>query len=572
MANIILTNISVLPKNKIEENIYKSDLGDIKGVYTNDAPVKYLIESVFNGKREETIIIAITTKEAEPAYGVFEETIRRYCEEKGYKGVKIEKVPFADRMFGRVIADIIEKIAPNSRVFVDATGGYRDIAYVILAVVRILEYSKIKLIKSVYSQWNILEIKDIGNVYSMFNLINAANSFASFGNSDEFASFFEDNDNPDIKRVITVMNRFSDEIALCRTAKLGETLQELNANLSKIQELGTVNENELMFKSLTGMIRNKFGFEMDRTIEYTDVIKWCLDNRMIQQAVTLYVEKMPEFIFKKRLISYEKNYLEKQKSNFNKNFDDYYNMLYNFFLKLFSDITYSPYPVGNLLLKLNKKDPFKYKELCQIRDLSKFSLFNQLSDDEKRGIDNLIRIKNAMFDENGKQRVYDEIKENAQNPKLSRFSRLIDQYKDAGCTKPEAWVNKIKNDEKQNNWFKLLQEEFTPHEPKVWNEVDLNVIEHLDDTLKDNGDKFTLNRKISCDEMSYAIRNLMFVKRYVRNSLNHASEENNLPEGYNDYFRSKGYNVDSELLVYEIKNIINDGVEKFKDMAAKVDT
>ena len=158
-----------------------------------------------------------------------------------------------------------------------------------------------------------MEIKDIRNVYNMFNLINAANSFASFGNSKEFASFFKDSDNPDIKSVIDVMNEFSDEIALCRTAKLSKTLMDLNTKLNKIQTLGDVSENELMFKSLIGMIRNKFGFEMDGTIEYTDVIKWCLDNRMIQQAVTLYVEKMPEFIFNKEIIRYNKELIVKEK-------------------------------------------------------------------------------------------------------------------------------------------------------------------------------------------------------------------------------------------------------------------
>ena len=37
-------------------------------------------------------------------------------------------------------------------------------------------------------------------------------------------------------------------------------------------------------------------------MEYTDLIAWCLDNRMIQQAVTFYVEKMPVYYFDKGLV------------------------------------------------------------------------------------------------------------------------------------------------------------------------------------------------------------------------------------------------------------------------------
>ena len=42
MANVILTNLSIL-SNMAKLFVYKSDIGEISGKQTNEAPIKYLI-------------------------------------------------------------------------------------------------------------------------------------------------------------------------------------------------------------------------------------------------------------------------------------------------------------------------------------------------------------------------------------------------------------------------------------------------------------------------------------------------------------------------------------------------
>lgn len=566
MSSLILTNISRLNADTAFSSYNTEDMGKIKGRYTNEAPVKYLLNTVYKNVPEtECTIIAITTREAEEAFTAFRKTIRRFCNRKGYKGLSIEKVTFEERRFGSVISKIAKAAKNDDKVFIDTTGGFRDSVYLLMAVVRILEYSGVKLEKAVYSIYNKHnsrenKIVDITDTYNMFNLINAADSFTSLGNSDELAHFFLNCDNSDIKRIIDVMNRFSDEVALCRTSKLDALISELNEVLINIQNLDTVDENEILFKSLTAVIREKFRIEDEETIDYPDVIRWCLDNKMIQQAVTIYVEKMPEYLFNKGIVS--ANPLLIDMARFPKSFDKYYNLLYNGFLRQVSSVTRSPYPIGNLLLKLKEENQSVYKELCNISNINDLSIKSKLTADERNGILNLIRVKNVIFTGPTKKRTPEDVEQRKQNTKLRDF--IGTDIFETGATTSEAFVNGLLSNK---DYLKLIQGEFTPYIPKVWNGADINVIEHLERVLSENNNMYSVSKKISLDDMKKILMNLVYVKRYVRNSLNHASEEKRLADEYNEYFSNNGYSVSSELSVKEIEGVMHNALNLIQSLS-----
>lgn len=559
MANIILTNISTLRTENKFSNYSTEDMGIIKGRYTNEAPVKYLLRTIYE-KNPDTgcTIIAVTTKEAEEAFTKFRRTIRRYCQRNGILYPDIEKVTFEGRNFSAVIADIIKLTNKSNKIYLDTTGGFRDTVYLLMAVVRILEYEGIRLEKAVYSVFNRQNPKenriiDITDTYNMFDLINAANTFTSFGNSDELARFFSDCRSSEIQRVTDVMNRFSDEVALCRTSRLDGLLCELNEMLDGIQNISTDNENEILFKSIiSGIIRDKFGIKEGKT-DYLDIIRWCLDNRMIQQAVTIYVEKMPEFIFKSGLLCYKPGRLDTRK--FDKRFGEYYNMLYNGFLQQTSGIPLSPYPVANLLFRLKKNEPDVYRELCTVSSISDLSIKAQLSEDEKRGVQNLIRIKNALFSAPNVRRPEKETEEKKQNTKLKAFAGS--DIFESPATTSEAFVNGLL---KNKAYMKLVQGEFTAYVPKVRSVQDIDVIEYLESVLTENDGMYSVKNHVSNEDIKCILRQLVYVKRYVRNALNHASEESHLADEYDEYFGDIGYNVSAELSVNEIESVLRDAI------------
>ena len=52
---------------------------------------------------------------------------------------------------------------------------------------------------------------------------------------------------------------------------------------------------------------------------------WCVQNRLIQQAVTIYVEKMPEYFYNKKLYTVS-DYVINSVKNKKSKFDYYYDL------------------------------------------------------------------------------------------------------------------------------------------------------------------------------------------------------------------------------------------------------
>lgn len=555
MKNVILTNLSTF-NDKAVSGKYDSDIGVIEGTQTNDAPMKYLLRYL-SDKAEDIKIIAIVTEEADSSFLNLEGVIEAFRAESS-KNIKIKKVSVCEDKIEASVGEIVAEFSAGDNVFVDTTGGFRSSIYLLMAVIRVLEYSGISVSKAIYSKFSrnnesANRIVDVTGQYRMFELINSVNSFSNFGNSYELEAFFSFSDNEAIRETISAMNDFSDAISVCRTADLSAILERLNNALEVLQNTKLESMDMLLFQQLISLIRKKFYMENNR-LEYPSIVKWCLDNRLIQQAVTIYVEKMPEYLFSTKVLSYDPTSVNT--GSFSKNFDIYYNLLYNGLLKLTTSITFSQYPVGNLLFRLKRDDPAGYREICTVNSINDLSIKDQLTQDERRGILNLIRVKNAIFSGPNVKRTAEEIESRKQNSKLRDF--VDTDIFDSMATTSEAFVNGLL---KEKKYIHLLQGEFSPYVPRVWAAADLNVVEHLERVVSENKGMYSFNSKIDNNYMKELLRNLIYVKRYVRNALNHASEERHITEEYDEYFREMGYNVSAELSVTEIESLLRKAVD-----------
>ena len=555
MKNVILTNLSTF-NDKAVSGKYDSDIGVIEGTQTNDAPMKYLL-LYLSDKAEDIKIIAIVTEEADSSFLNLEGVIEAFRAESS-KNIKIKKVSVCEDKIEASVGEIVAEFSAGDNVFVDTTGGFRSSIYLLMAVIRVLEYSGISVSKAIYSKFSrnnesANRIVDVTGQYRMFELINSVNSFSNFGNSYELEAFFSFSDNEAIRETISAMNDFSDAISVCRTADLSAILERLNNALEVLQNTKLESMDMLLFQQLISLIRKKFYMENNR-LEYPSIVKWCLDNRLIQQAVTIYVEKMPEYLFSTKVLSYDPTSVNT--GSFSKNFDIYYNLLYNGLLKLTTSITFSQYPVGNLLFRLKRDDPADYREICTVNSINDLSIKDQLTQDERRGILNLIRVKNAIFSGPNVKRTAEEIESRKQNSKLRDF--VDTDIFDSMATTSEAFVNGLL---KEKRYIHLLQGEFSPYVPRVWAAADLNVVEHLERVVSENKGMYSFNSKIDNNYMKELLRNLIYVKRYVRNALNHASEERHITEEYDEYFREMGYNVSAELSVAEIESLLRKAVD-----------
>lgn len=229
-----------------------------------------------------------------------ENTADRNSEDQDHAGSKS-----ADRNASRIYREIAQCLNSGDRgiteeknVYIDYTGGFRDISFLMTTIVRYLEVAGIHCKAIIYSDYQNHEIKNINYIYKMFQQINAVNEFLTTGNAQELGRIYQ-NSGAAVKKIISAIQNVSDTVLMCNINDIDSSLKTLDDALTvEIEESDLSSE---LFKSLLPLIKTKMHLTGNR-MKYTDLIAWCLDNRMIQQAVTFYVEKMPVYYFDKGLV------------------------------------------------------------------------------------------------------------------------------------------------------------------------------------------------------------------------------------------------------------------------------
>ncbi len=182
-------------------------------------------------------------------------------------------------------------------VYIDYTSGLRDVSFLMTSIIRYLQFIDVELKKIIYSNFD-GQIYDIDYIYNMYELINGVSEFVSTGNAIQLKEIYKEIDGETkIGRLINAINDFSETLRLCALSRLDKTYSQLNdaiVEFEKEEETGGMYSQ--MFKNLLGIIKDKMpmGDYKGREYEmYPELILWCAQNGMLQQALTIYTEKMP---------------------------------------------------------------------------------------------------------------------------------------------------------------------------------------------------------------------------------------------------------------------------------------
>ena len=151
------------------------------------------------------------------------------------------------------------------------------------------------LFRSIYSDFfsNPKKIKCLDSVYNLFQMINGMNEFVSSGTTRQLDDIFQ-KENP----LILAIRNFSHATNVGDMAHIDEFVQKLAEELEKNTVSGNLKDimissmNEIIRKKIFGVSENLSLIENGR-IDYCRLIEWCIDNKMYQQAATLYIEKIP---------------------------------------------------------------------------------------------------------------------------------------------------------------------------------------------------------------------------------------------------------------------------------------
>lgn len=205
--------------------------------------------------------------------------------------------------------------AGNITIHADMTGGMRNASMMMLGVMRLLNFSGLQMGRILYSNFSSNRkrnfVEDSQDVYRFFDLVAGATEFAKYGSVEKLADYYkidvleqkpytaECNLNRELYELVNAMGYFAQSIKLCRYGDLEDACALLAKKIQAFTNLAPQNydANDKLFATLLPTIEESYKTVLSAHDDL-DIITWCVKQGHLQQAMTLYTERVPEFIDK----------------------------------------------------------------------------------------------------------------------------------------------------------------------------------------------------------------------------------------------------------------------------------
>ena len=194
----------------------------------------------------------------------------------------------------------------HCHLYVDVTGGFRTANMAMSAVMQLLVYQDAKLERVVYSDLQAHIVSNVQPINDMYRLVAGVDAFTKYGSSAALNEYFADVIDgrigyPPLKKMLFVMDKFSASVLLCQTDLIKKNLAKLMRRLYKFmkEKSGNRPAKVELFTRMTKELVLKYSKmlpDMTKEPDEIEIIQWCVDNSLIQQALTLCTEWLPEYL------------------------------------------------------------------------------------------------------------------------------------------------------------------------------------------------------------------------------------------------------------------------------------
>ena len=320
--NVLLLYMSIFNKNpKIQTQ-----------TQTNEGAVRYLIEE---GETPDCILALCSErvrKEAKEMPDGSTRTTLEYFRDSFLPKVHIPaerlvviEVPDSmdEETQFQAISQLLEKIETEDTLFVDLSGGLRDVAMLLVTAARCMrDLRKVQTRRVIYAELRGGEsiVRDRTQLYGLFDFVTAMDQFFSTGTAQKLENYLrsEGEKDPVLHTLLTRINQFSEDLALCRVRKLSDDLNQIDQALKETPEKSQ-NLTDLFFQ----MLKDRFSTEFAELLSSGEkalpaLVSWCAGHGMYQQALTLLCEQMPEYVCQHLFVQPTErgwDYLADQKQN-----------------------------------------------------------------------------------------------------------------------------------------------------------------------------------------------------------------------------------------------------------------
>lgn len=597
------------PGNKEGKYKYKDD--EFFGIQTSDAPTLCLLDCAHKAGHDISKIICIVSKDVyekeivqvsneekkTTEFQNYKNFVREKCRKKygdeyaeklkfepvyydfnpdaasDDKEIKGDKAIYIYKQIAKILYD--ENYQKNLSIYLDYTSGLRDVSFLMTSIIRYMEFYDIKLKKIIYSKFNRDkkeddkfngEIFEIDYIYGMYNLINGVSEFVSTGNANQLKMVYQNEKENmeknellnEISKVIETIIQFSETISLCSLSELDTVMKnvqdginELEKKYKKHKQISKVEKEDdfytQIFMTLLPLIKQKLYFN-NNDFGYPQLIHWCIDNRMLQQALTIYTEKMPEYYFRKGFIAKEVvdiNKVESKKNESSKYTTAFYTNLYDWSEAQKEEPETFFDKIRRIILEV-WEDSVDNKAEKQFANELNNRIGRETDESIKLALQNFKEIVDMYASHNcnkPKIKLKDGTEEEIRETKLSKFMNSLS----SGTNKDELYMIIYKKKPK-----KKVKKELTEEDTKTYRKKIKGIENLIEGTVKiENSEKLI-------DIMKYYL-----AVKLIRNRVNHASEKNLSTDEEVAFNKLKEYgiDIDESMRFNNIENILLQGVK-----------
>ena len=319
MKNILLLFLSDVKTKSVGDKVVASDVtySNISGepvLTTNESAVRYLLQKISLDK----IFIFASKKVREPISGMnqthlefFLERVKKFWSSSAYEIYNYDEATSGMDNLKSVteMAGLIQKFAAGNDVtlHVDLTGGMRDVNMMMLNLTRLLDYSGLKIGRLLYSNFGKKTVDELQNIYDLFQMIAGVEEFVNFGSVKALNTYYRGkNLSEPLKKLLIAMENFAEAIKLCHYGQFRDAIINLHDAVHDFNKHLSDDVEDALMARLIGRIKDDYHqIIVNRELDDVEVIRWCLQHDYLQQALTLYTERIPEYLGEKFIVMSE---------------------------------------------------------------------------------------------------------------------------------------------------------------------------------------------------------------------------------------------------------------------------
>lgn len=353
--NILLLAMSTLPNDLNKENYYSYAGNDI---VTNDPaspmqpfkaksqlePVtRLLAEQLKKHDQKLDHIIILATPETQKDVDRNGETI------SAVEFYKRQISSFVDHPSEIITPILIEEDAPANgiklatekiiklsrnteanesvQLWIDTQGGFRDIVMVCNAIISLLfeQHIEPKGIFSIRYKYNNSKddpcpIINQTEQYRIFSFVSAMQEFIDYGKATGLKKYYGDD-----HQITQIISEIADAIQLCQPKELEQGITKLSEYFN---ELDTKTLDPYLQIFIT-FIKDDYGNLLSEPKNPIYQIEWCLKKEFYQQAVTIYVESLPQYYITEKRVPIRESDITVASISHNEYAEAFYEKLYD---------------------------------------------------------------------------------------------------------------------------------------------------------------------------------------------------------------------------------------------------